>query len=86
MQGAFLFFAVDHLLNRIRNEVAEIVRERIVSDHPPSDARAAALRAVLTDLEGSDIFQLADATIPILSGHEDRILNTLRSQLREAGI
>jgi hypothetical protein len=81
--GTFLFFAVDHLLNRVRDEAPELAREKIVSDHPPSDARAAALRRTLTELEGPDVFQLADATIPILSAQEDRIIDSVRRLLRE---
>ncbi len=79
--GTFLFFAVDHLLNRVRDEVPEIARTRIVSDHPPSDARAATLRRTLTEIEGPNVFQLADGIIPILSSHEDRIIASLRKLL-----
>jgi hypothetical protein len=82
--GTFLFFAVDHLLNRVRDEVPELGGAAIVADHPPSDARAAALRRTLTDLEGPDIFQLVDATIPILAEHEGEIIASLRRLLRAA--
>ncbi|MBB5956840.1 hypothetical protein FHS29_003433 [Saccharothrix tamanrassetensis] len=81
--GAFLFFAVDHLLNRVRDEVSEVSGDKIVADHPPSDARAAALRRTLTELEGPDVFQLVDAAIPILSEQEDHVIDSLRRLLRE---
>ncbi|EPH41045.1 hypothetical protein STRAU_5889 [Streptomyces aurantiacus JA 4570] len=84
VQGAFLFFAVDHLLNRVRDEVVEIGKEKIVSDHPPSDARAAALRRTLTELEGSHVFQLADAYVASLSAQEDKTLDSLRRLMRDA--
>jgi hypothetical protein len=77
VQGAFLFFAVDHLLNRVRAEMPEFFEQRIVSDHPPSDLRAASLRQTLIELEGPDILQLADALLPIISSHEDRVINAL---------
>ncbi|MEU8234378.1 hypothetical protein AB0C12_32730 [Actinoplanes sp. NPDC048967] len=82
--GTFLFFAVDHLLNRVRDEVPELGGAAIVADHPPSDARAATLRRTLTELEGPDIFQLVDATIPILAEHETEIIANLRRLLRAA--
>ena len=79
VQGAFLFFAVDHLLNRVRSELPAIFRDRILSDHPPSDRRAARLRQTLIELEGPDILQLADALLPIIASHEDRVITALRN-------
>jgi hypothetical protein len=81
--GAFLFFGLDHLLNRIRAEVDDLPAALIVSDHPPSDARAAALRRTLSELEGPDIFQLADTYVLTLAGHEDEVLASVPRLLRE---
>lgn len=83
--GAFLFFAVDHLLTRVRDEVSGVGADRIVTDHPPSDLRAAALRRTVTELEGPDVFQLADAFVPNLASHEDRVIDRLRELLRGRG-
>ena len=80
--GAFLFFGLDHLLNRIRAEVDDLPPALIVADHPPSDARAAALRRTLTELGGPGVFQLADAYFLTLVGHEDRILASVPRLLR----
>ncbi|WP_133849261.1 hypothetical protein [Labedaea rhizosphaerae] len=82
MLGTFLFFGVDHLLTRVRDEVPEVGANRIVADHPPSDSRAAALRRTLTELEGPDVFQLADAFLPNLAEQEDRVIESLRTLLR----
>ncbi|SDG51601.1 hypothetical protein SAMN05216553_108443 [Lentzea fradiae] len=80
--GAFLFFAIDHLLTRVRDEVPELGAHRIVSDHPRSDLRAAALRRTVVELEGPDVFQLADAFVPNLAAQEDHVIASLRSLLR----
>jgi hypothetical protein len=80
--GAFLFFGLDHLLNRIRAEVDDLPAALIVADHPPSDARAAALRRTLSELEGPGILQLADAYVVTLAGHEDRVLASVPQLLR----
>ncbi|GIE94381.1 hypothetical protein [Paractinoplanes rishiriensis] len=79
--GTFLFFAIDHLLNRVRDEVPELDRAAIVADHPPSAVRAATLRRTLTEIEGPDVFQLADATTPVLASAEDAIIHSLRALL-----
>lgn len=80
--GPFLFLAIDHLLNRVRAEVHEL-SGAIVSDHPPSAIRAAALRTLLSETAGLDSFQVADATVQILAARENEIINQLRGLTRE---
>jgi hypothetical protein len=79
--GTFLFFGVDHLLTRVRDEVAGLPSGAIVADHPPSDVRARTLRRTLTDDEGPDVFEMADIVVGYLAGLEDKIVNGLRVTL-----
>lgn len=83
VEGAFLFFAIDHLLNRVREQVSEVAKDRIVSDHPPSDARAAALRHMLIALEGPNILQSADIAVTMLAKHEQPVISNLRRLIPE---
>lgn len=77
LAGPFLFFAIDHLVTRVRNEVQDIPEALVVTDHPPSDERAAALRRVFREHAGIGALQFANATISWLSTQEDDILDTV---------
>lgn len=76
--GPFLFLSVDHMLSRVRDEVCHRARDLIVSDHPPSDIRGAALRALLEDVAGPDSLQMADSTIQALAPQEDQVVEQVR--------
>lgn len=81
--GIFLFLGIDHLLNRVAGEVTEVPAESVVSDHPPSDSRAAALRVLITDLEGLDVWSLPDALLHLLAYNEDAVVAEVRRLFRE---
>jgi hypothetical protein len=73
--GPFFFFAIDHLVTRVRNEVNDIPAALVVTDHPPSDERAAALRRLFLDNAGLGALQFANAIVSWLSTQEDEILS-----------
>jgi hypothetical protein len=73
--GPFFFFAIDHLVTRVRNEVNDIPEALVVTDHPPSDERAAALRRLFLESAGLGALQFANATVSWLSNQEDEILS-----------
>lgn len=73
--GPFFFLAIDHLVTRVRNEVNDIPQDLVVTDHPPSDERAAALRQLFFETAGPGSLQFADAAVSWLSNQEDEILD-----------
>ncbi|MEU3185691.1 hypothetical protein ABZ707_16030 [Streptomyces sp. NPDC006923] len=79
--GPFFFFAIDHLITRVRNEIDDIPQGMRLSGHPGSDERGAALRGLLTDVHGPVVLQMADACVQWLSWLEDGIVGAARSQL-----
>ncbi|MDX3849307.1 hypothetical protein [Streptomyces sp. AK02-01A] len=79
--GPLFFFAIDHLITRVRNEIDDIPQGMRLSDHPGSDERGAALRALLTDIHGPLVLHMADACVQWLSWHEDGIVTAARGQL-----
>ena len=72
--GPLFFFAIDHLISRVRNEIDDIPQGMRLSDHPGSDERGAALRALFQDIHGPLVLQLADACVHWLAWHEDGII------------
>ncbi|WP_158751545.1 hypothetical protein [Streptomyces bicolor] len=82
--GPFLFFAIDHLVTRVRNEINDIPAGLIVTDHPPSDERAAALRRLFVEIEGPGVVQFANAFVSVLSAQENDILDFVDSLLHTA--
>ncbi|EID52325.1 M48 family metalloprotease [Saccharomonospora xinjiangensis] len=82
LAGPFVFFAIDHLVTRVRNEVNDIPEGLIVTDHPPSDERAAAMRRLFVESAGIGALQLAGATVSWLSAQEDDILAMVDERVR----
>jgi hypothetical protein len=82
--GPFLFFAIDHLVTRVRNEINDIPAGMIVTDHPPSDERAAALRRLFMEIEGPGVLQFANAFVSVLSAQENDILDLVDSLVHAA--
>ncbi|MEU6780076.1 hypothetical protein ABZ912_12790 [Nonomuraea angiospora] len=80
--GPFLFFAIDHLVTRVRNEVNGIPMGLIVTDHPPSDERAGILRRLFLEVEGPGALQFANAVVTGLSLMEDDILDAVDTFVR----
>lgn len=72
--GPLFFFAIDHLISRVRNEIDDIPQGMRLSDHPSSDERGAALRAIFQDIHGPLVLQLADVCVHWLAGREDGIV------------
>jgi hypothetical protein len=75
--GPFLFFAIDHLITRVRSEIDDIPAGAIVTGHPRSDERGAALRRLFVEIAGPGVLQMANAIVTSFSGEEDRILDTV---------
>jgi hypothetical protein len=74
--GPFLFLAVDHLVQRVQREVFDLPPALLQRTHPPSDQRAAVLRGFITEYEGPNVLQIADACVSWLSGQEPEIVAT----------
>jgi hypothetical protein len=72
--GPFLFFAIDHLITRLRNEIVGIPHGLVNQSHPPSDERAAGLRAMFVASYGASVLHRADAGVHWLSWQEEPIL------------
>jgi hypothetical protein len=72
--GPFLFLAVDHLINRVRTALFELPEGLFAPTHPPSDVRAAALRAVVERTGEPSLLQFANTFVASLSMREDAIL------------
>ncbi|ONI92207.1 hypothetical protein ALI22I_05315 [Saccharothrix sp. ALI-22-I] len=79
--GPLVFFVIDHLITRVRKEIDDIPHGLHMSDHPTSDERGAALRALFTELHGPAVLQIADACVHWLSSREDDIVAAARRQL-----
>lgn len=80
--GPFLFFAVDHLITRVRNEIVGIPHRMGSKSHPPSDERAAALRGMFAKTYGPSTLHVADACVRWLSWREESILASADRLLR----
>lgn len=80
--GPFLFLAVDHLVQRVQQEVFDLPPALMHRTHPPSDERAAVLRGFLIEYDGPTVLQIADACVTWLSGLEPEIVATARGLLR----
>ncbi|GGU73350.1 hypothetical protein [Lentzea flava] len=81
--GPFLFLALDHLITRVQQEIYDLPDGVIERTHPPSDERAAAVRAVFTELGDPNALQFADAVVTWLSGREDEVLAHVRRLLAD---
>jgi hypothetical protein len=79
--GPFVVLALDHLITRVQHEIYELPEGLIERTHPPSDERAAALRAVFMELEDPNTLQFADAAVSWLPAQEDKIIDTARRLL-----
>lgn len=75
--GPFLFFAIDHLITRVRSEIDDIPAGAIVTGHPRSDERGAALRRLFVEIAGPGVLQMANAVVTSFSREEDRILDAV---------
>jgi hypothetical protein len=72
--GPFLFFAIDHLIIRVRNEILGIPHRMGNKAHPPSDERAAALRGMFVRAYGPGVLHVADSCVHWMSWREEPIL------------
>ncbi|WP_410575500.1 hypothetical protein [Amycolatopsis sp. cmx-4-61] len=79
--GPFVFLALDHLVDRVQQELYELPEGMTTRTHPPSDKRGAALRAVVTELADPNLLQFADGYVSWLSAQEDKIVATARRLL-----
>jgi hypothetical protein len=77
LAGPFLFLATDHLVTRVRDRVLDLPAGLFAPTHPPSDARAADVRAVIEQTAGHDLLHIADAFVTTLSGWEEPILRSI---------
>lgn len=80
--GPFAFFAIDHLITRVRNEVVGIPHGLVDASHPPSDERAAALRDLFIESHGPTILHVADCHVEWMSWREEPILAEATKMLR----
>jgi len=72
--GPFLFLALDHLITGVRNTVLDLPAALLTPTHPPSDVRAATLRAAVNAYGDPSLMQVADAMVSSLSTREDLIV------------
>ncbi|RSM81597.1 hypothetical protein DMH04_27350 [Kibdelosporangium aridum] len=74
VSGPMLFFVIDHLITRVRNEIDDLPFGVRDADHPTSDERSAALREMFIRMYGTHVMQLADGLVRWLASREELIV------------
>lgn len=81
--GPAIFFATDMLTARIRQRFLMHIAPALARDHPPSDQRWAAVRALMARSIGSDPLAVADICVSWILGLEEHVGAELRLSMVE---